>query len=139
MPAELIKLVLSASNTVSGDVNVSTVTDVAPIASRYAANVTALMILGGNTTIPATSFRDDNGNSLAAGGLPVPNTETVVNVYVNGVLQQGGLSTLSANNLLIRASILLGAPVVLEYLNFSNVTSASTATNTLAVDTVIDT
>ncbi|MTH54391.1 DUF4183 domain-containing protein [Bacillus mangrovi] len=139
MPAELIKLVLSAANTVTGDVTVSTTTDVSPVISRYAANVTALMILGGVTTIPAASFRDDNGDPVPAGGLPVPDASSAFNVFVNGVLQQGELSTLTANSLAINAGILLGVPVVLEFQDFSNVTSSSAASNTLGVTTTIDT
>jgi hypothetical protein len=138
MPVPYLKLVLTATNTVGGNVNVNTTTNVATNVHRYSATVIALMILGGNTTIPATSFVDDAGNPVPAGGLVVP-TSGFYNVYINGVLQHGGLSTLTTNNLVIATPVLLGVTVVLEVEDFSGTTSTSTATNNITVSTTINT
>ncbi|MFC7748519.1 DUF4183 domain-containing protein [Paenibacillus thermoaerophilus] len=51
------------------------------------------------TTVPDTSFFDDNGDPVTAGGLPVPPAGGYLNVYVNGMLQAGGLSALTNTQL----------------------------------------
>ncbi|WP_310189198.1 DUF4183 domain-containing protein [Bacillus sp. 3255] len=49
---------------------------------------------------PCTAdFFDDNGDPVAA--LPAPPTDGYYNVYVNGVLQEGGLSTLTTASLVL--------------------------------------
>jgi hypothetical protein len=136
MAVPYLKLVLTATNTVGGNVNVNTTTNVATSVHRYSATVIAIMISGGTTTISATSFVDDNGNPVSAGGLIVP-TAGFYNVYINGVLQHGGLSSLTTSNLVINTAVVLGVTVVLEVEDFSGTTSTSTATNNITVSTTI--
>jgi hypothetical protein len=138
MAAPYLKLFLTATNTVGGSVDVTTTTNVAADVTRYSATVVLGMIGGGTTTVPATAFVDDNGDPVPAGGLVVP-TDGYYNLYINGVLQHGGLSTLTVNNLVIQASIVLGVTVVLEVQDFAGTTSASTAVNNTTVSTTINT
>jgi Domain of unknown function (DUF4183) len=139
MAASLVKLVLTANNTVGGTITTTTTTNVAPVTHRYVAHVTLGMITGGVTTIPATSFVDDTGTALSSGGLPTINANSYYTVDINGVLQQSGLSTLTTNDLVINSAILVGAPVILEVVDFSGTTSTSTSTNGVTVSTVINT
>ncbi|GGE53939.1 DUF4183 domain-containing protein [Priestia taiwanensis] len=139
MPASLVKLVITADNTVGGSITTTTTTNVAPVTTRYVANVTAGMISGGVTTIPATSFLDDTGTALSSGGLPTINANSYYTVQINGVLQQSGLSTLTNNDLVINAAVLVGVPVTLEIVNFSGTTSTSTSTNGVTVSTTLNT
>ncbi|WP_162595895.1 DUF4183 domain-containing protein [Bacillus sp. CGMCC 1.16541] len=137
MPAELIKLVIVAENTVTGEVQTTTETEVRPDALKFVANVTADMVTGGQTVIPATSFTDDNGDPITT--LPVTTATNYYNVYINAVLQQQELSVITAANVTISAEILVGAPVVLELVDLSDTTSTSTSTNNLDVTTIINT
>ncbi|MGW9530614.1 DUF4183 domain-containing protein [Paenibacillus terrae] len=57
-------------------------------------------ISGGVTTIPVQSFTNDSGISVAVNGLTVPTSSGYYNVFVNGTLQRGGLTTLSTTNLI---------------------------------------
>lgn len=121
MPASLIKLYVSATASAPTATGGTVTTTVDPGVTRYSASVTSGMI-GTDTTIPAASFVDDSGTAVT--DLPAPPTDGYFNVYVNGVLQQGGLSTLSTTNLVISTTaITAGTPVVLEVADFSNTTS----------------
>ncbi|MBW7474760.1 DUF4183 domain-containing protein [Paenibacillus oenotherae] len=132
----VIKIHLEAESVVSGTITITTVTSVVPTVRRYTATVVLGNILGGTTTIPATSFTGDNGAALPAGGLTVPTSSGYYNVYVNGVLQRSGLSTLSTTSLIISTALLIGASVVVEVVNFTS-TASSTSTNNIAVTTTI--
>ncbi|KSU87811.1 hypothetical protein AS180_11390 [Priestia veravalensis] len=137
MPAELIKLFITASSNVTGTVDTTTTTEVSPDSLKFVAIVTAGMVVGDTTTIPATSFLDDNGDPVAA--LPTPAADNVYNVYINGVLQQAGLSVITPAQVTISAPVPVGVPVVLELDDFADVTSTSTSTTNLDVDTTIST
>lgn len=132
----VIRIYLEAESIVSGTISITTVVNVVPTVSRYSATVVLGNILGGTTTIPATSFTGDNGAALPAGGLTVPTASGYYNVYVNGVLQRSGLSTLSTTNLIIGTALLIGASVVVEVVNFTS-SASSTSTNNLTVTTTI--
>ncbi|QQZ11395.1 DUF4183 domain-containing protein [Heyndrickxia vini] len=129
----LIKPYQSATSTLSG--TTTTQTAVTPIVSRYFASVVIGNILGGVTTVPATSFKNDQGVNLPPGGLPVPGADTFYNVFVNGILQQGGLVTLTANNLTIRTALTIGVSVNIEVVNIT--ASSTTNTTGLSVNTTI--
>lgn len=115
MPASLIKSVVSGSATVS----------LTQARNLYTATVTAGMVSGGTTTIPDTSFVDDNGTAVSAGGLPTAGSG-VFDVYVNGVVQQSGLSTISSTQLVINAALGTGVPVSLK-----RVTTSGSSTVTI--------
>lgn len=83
-------------------------------------------------TIPATDFTDDNDNPLGANGLPngIP-ASGYVNIYVDGVLQQGSLLTSLTDTTLVLTSLptpfTVGAPIALEVVSFENI--ATNVTN----------
>lgn len=130
MAAFLIKLHITATasqQTLSGGVVTTTVT---PAVTRFSATVTAAMIGTGTTTIGDTSFFDDTGTAVAAGGLPGVPARGFVNVYVNGVLQQGGMVTSFTSTQLVLATDLIpeNVPVVLEVVDTSNAGSSTITT-----------
>ncbi|MBZ6453348.1 MAG UNVERIFIED_CONTAM: DUF4183 domain-containing protein [Paenibacillus polymyxa] len=88
------------------------------------------------TTIPAQNFTNDSGTSVAANSLVVPTSNGYYNVFVNGTLQRGGLTTLSPTNLIINTGLLVGATVVIEVINF-NTSASSTSVNNVTVTTTI--
>jgi hypothetical protein len=132
----IIKLLIKAVNTLTGNVTTTTVASIVPNVNRYTAIVVIGNILGGTTTIPAQNFTDDSGTSVPIGGLTVPTSSGYFNVFVNGILQRGGLCTLSSTSLIINSALVLGVTVIVEVINFtSNATSIST--NNISVNTTI--
>lgn len=106
-------------------------TSVTPAVSRYFAIITGDMIGETETTIPAANFIDDADAPVTA--LPVLTAEEYYNVYINGVLQQSSLFTLSATELVIAAiDISVGVPVSLEVASFTGTTSTLTTPPTIS-------
>lgn len=135
MAASLIKLFVTATSDAPVATGGTVTTTVNPGVSRFNASVTAGMIGASDTTIPASSFVDDTGTAVT--DLPSPPTDGYFNVYVNGVLQQSGLSTLTTTNLVLSTtSISAGTPVVLEVSDFSGTTSSITAEPTISAPTI---
>lgn len=132
----VIKMNLNAQSTVSGNVTVTTATNTVPTVHRYTAGIVLGNIIGSTTVVQATSFTDDAGSTVPANGLVVPPANGYFNLYVNGVLQRSGMSTLSAANLTINTALLVGASVVVEVV-ILNSTSTSNSTNGLSVTTSI--
>ncbi|MBP1962544.1 DUF4183 domain-containing protein [Paenibacillus aceris] len=78
---------------------------------------------------------DDGGNAVVA--LPAPPTDGYYNVYVNGVLQEGGLSTLTTASLVLATTAAVaGTPVVLEVADFSTASSTITVEPTISAPTI---
>jgi len=95
-----------------------------PDTTRYFATLTAGMLGATNTTIPAGSFVDDSDAAINA--LPALTANDYFNVYINGVLQQKSLSTLTTADLVLNATtpeLSAGIPVQLEIVSFANVSS----------------
>lgn len=88
------------------------------------------------TTIPATRFTNNRGATVPAGGLVVPTASGYYNLYVNGIMQRSGLSTLTTSNLVINSALVVGASVVIEVVNFDS-TSNSATTQSLFVSTTV--
>lgn len=132
----VLKNFLKAISTIKGNVNVNTTITVIPVVNRYTATVVLGNILGSTTTIPAQNFTNDAGNSVPAGGLDVPAINGYYNVFVNGVLQRGGLTSLTASSLVINSALVLGVSVVLEVIRFTG-NAVSTSSNSLSVDTSV--
>jgi len=125
LPASLVKLFITATASQPVASNGEVTTTVNPTVSRFVATVDAGMIGPTETVIQADSFVDDNGDPVT--DLPVPSTSGYFNVYSNGVLQEGGLSALTATELtLATTDIQPGTPVILEIVDFSNTTSQIT-------------
>ncbi|MEK4381744.1 DUF4183 domain-containing protein [Aeribacillus sp. FSL K6-2848] len=118
MPLQLMKLVVTASTT----------TNVVPQDQRFFYVTTAETAPGSMLTIDAADFFQDDGSAVTE--LPALSADnSYYNVYVNGVLQMGGLSTytpgattvgsLSINVPAGGDSILADTPIVLEVVNYS--------------------
>ncbi|MFK4470890.1 hypothetical protein ABH897_000605 [Paenibacillus sp. RC73] len=132
----IIRIYLKADSIVSGSIAVTTNINITPIVNRYTATVVLGNILGGVTTIPAQSFTNDSGTSVAANGLIVPTSSGYYNVFINGTLQRGGLTTLSTANLIINTGLIVGVTVVIKVINF-NTRASSTSVNNVTVTTII--
>ena len=132
----IIKPVYTATSTVTGDVTVATTTSLTPEPARFTVFVTAPMVAGGITSIPAASFIDDTGAAITA--LPAVTADSYANVYINGVIQPSSIYTLSTTALNIDDEVTVGAPVIVEFVTHT-ATSTSTPTSTLGVTTIITT
>jgi hypothetical protein len=64
--------------------------------NKYDSTASAGTVTGGDLTILAGSFTDDNGNAITA----FPNHATF-SVYINGMIQPNGISTLTSAQLVI--------------------------------------
>lgn len=134
MAASLIKLFVTATASVPVATGGTISTTVDPSVTRFNAVITAGMITT-DTTIPAASFLDDNGNAVVA--LPAAPTDGYFNVYVNGMLQEGGLSTLTTASLVLATTAALPlTPVVLEVSDFSTTSSSITVEPTISAPTI---
>lgn len=130
MAASLIKLFVTATASVPVATGGTISTTVDPAVTRFNAFITAGMITT-DTTILAASFLDDNGDPIVA--LPAPPTDGYYNVFVNGVLQEGGLSTLTTASLVLATTAAVaGTPVVLEVADFSTTSSTITVEPTIS-------
>ncbi|NOU99721.1 DUF4183 domain-containing protein [Paenibacillus planticolens] len=134
MAASLIKLYVTATATAPVATGGTVETTVDPAVTRFNATLTSGMITT-DTTILAASFFDDNGDPVVA--LPAPPTDGYYNVYVNGVLQEGGLSTLTTASLVLATTqAVAGTPVVLEVADFSSASSTITVEPTISAPTI---
>ncbi|MDP9726334.1 hypothetical protein J2W44_005446 [Priestia aryabhattai] len=132
----IIKPVYTATSTVTGDVTVATTTSLTPAPARFTVFVSAPMVAGGITSIPAASFIDDTGAAITT--LPAVTANSYANVYINGVIQPTSVYTLSTTALNIDDEVTVGAPVIVEFVTHT-ATSTSTPTSTLGVTTIITT
>jgi len=132
----IIKPVYTATSIVTGGVTVATTTSVTPAPARFTVFVTAPMVAGGITSIPAGSFIDDTGAAITT--LPAVTANSYANVYINGVIQPTSVYTLSTTALNIDDEVTVGAPVIVEFVTHT-ATSTSTPTSTLGVTTIITT
>lgn len=127
MPASLIKLSITATSSqptlTGGDVD----TTVTPSSSQYVALASAGTLAGTTLTILATAFADDNGTLASA----FPANTGYYNLYINGVLQQDGLSTVTTSQIEIQDGdeISTTSPIVVQFV-------ASAADSTLTPPTV---
>ncbi|OCT11844.1 hypothetical protein A8709_28675 [Paenibacillus pectinilyticus] len=139
MSEHLITSYATATSQVSGTITTTTTTTLTPAVKRFSATVVIGNILSGVTTIPSTSFKDDSGTTLAANSLTVPGSNGYYNVFVNGVLQLGGILTLTTASLVISNSLTIGVTVLLETLSFTASSTSTSTTNNLVVTTTIHT
>ena len=72
--------------------------------------------------MPANLFTDDNGNAVTQ--FEIFNPNGYVNLYINGVVQEGGIYTVTPNALIfepVGGTIFAGTPIIIESLGFSMV------------------
>ncbi|WP_019638614.1 DUF4183 domain-containing protein [Paenibacillus fonticola] len=115
-------------------------TTINPVTSRFFATITADMIGPTETTILAASFTDDDDGPVTSLPPIVP-ANNYFNVYINGVLQQNSLSTLTTASLVLDTTdLLIGTPVSLEIASFAAAASDLTTPPTIsAPDITINT
>jgi len=124
MAATLFKLAITAE----------TVTTVStkPVVERLFYTVDSQHIDAGVLTIPANAFVDDQGNTLT-GNIPSVSTDNgYYLLFVNGVLQQEDLYTVSDTQVVIQDAdrIQLGAPITLIVTNFAPEADSTTTITT---------
>ncbi|AIQ64166.1 hypothetical protein PSTEL_14860 [Paenibacillus stellifer] len=135
MAASLIKLFVSATASAPVATGGAATTTITPAVTRYNAAITADMITASNTTIPADSFLDDTGAAISA--FPSVPSTAYIHVYVNGVIQEAGLSSLSTTQLVLSTtSAPAGAPVNVVITDLTNVSSPITTEPTISAPTI---
>ena len=95
-----------------------------PIVNRYFYIVTADINLTNGAALNADLFWEDNGDQVAAFTIIHPNG--YVNLYINGVMQEGGIYTVTPASLNLKAessTIYRGTPIIIESLGFINQTN----------------
>ncbi|MDW0112992.1 DUF4183 domain-containing protein [Sporosarcina saromensis] len=93
---------------------------VTPIVNRYFYVAESTIDLTNGATLSANNFTDDAGNQVNSFTLFSPNG--YVNLYVNGVMQQGNMYTLDTNSLTITAdntTVAQGTPIIIETVGFT--------------------
>lgn len=128
----ILKLCMQALTTLTGNIN--TTTNLTCTNNKYSATVILSMIVGGVTTIPASSFINDAGNSVTS--LPSVPSNGYVTVYMNGTPLLNYQYTLSTNQLIINSALVVGAVVRVQLVS---VNASSTSTNNLTANTTIQT
>jgi hypothetical protein len=92
-----------------------------PTVNRYFYIPASNINLTTGATIPSKLFYKDNGNPTTEFIIFSPNG--YVNLYINGVMQNGGLYSLNANSLIINptaGTIRAGTSIIIESLGFSS-------------------
>ncbi|KAE8558198.1 DUF4183 domain-containing protein [Paenibacillus polymyxa] len=131
----IIKPVFTAVATAPVSTGGAITTTITPATTRFFATITAGMIGATETTVPAASFVDDADAPVVA--LPALTATDSSNYYINGVIQQSSLFTLSTASLVIASvDITPGVPVVIEIADFSGTTSTITTQPTISAPTV---
>ncbi|MDF9841467.1 MULTISPECIES: DUF4183 domain-containing protein [unclassified Paenibacillus] len=131
----LIKPVFTATSTTPVATGGAIGTVVTPAATRFFATVAAGDVGPVVTTITAASFVDDANAPVV--DLPTLTSNEYFNVYVNGVLQQKSLSTVSPASLVLDTNaIAVGVPVSLEVASFANVASSITTQPTISTPVI---
>jgi hypothetical protein len=122
MAATLFKLAIAASST--------TTVSTKPAVKRYFYKLNPTDVDEGTLTIPAESFVDDAGDTVATITLATENNGYYL-LFVNGVLQQETLYTVAADEVevLDAASIPEDAIITLVVTNFDPAANTSTTVN----------
>lgn len=95
--------------------------NVSGTSTRFFDVLAASLAVTDGTTIPASAFLNDSGNAATA--FPVV-TNGYYNLYINGVLQEGGSYTVSASELTfngVTGTISAGTPLIVEAVELNTV------------------
>ncbi|MGE6575733.1 DUF4183 domain-containing protein [Paenibacillus xylanexedens] len=131
----VIKPVYTATSTTPVASGGAIGTVVTPATTRYFAAVAAGDIGETTITIAATSFVDDADAPVVA--FPALTASQTYNVYVNGVMQQSSLSTVTTTSLVLdTVDISVGVPVTLEIASFANTVSTITTQPTISTPVI---
>jgi hypothetical protein len=91
-----------------------------PTVNRFFFIPTTDLHLNNPQTIPANQFINDSGNPVTS--FPDLDHSSYLNLYINGILQEGGLYRLSTDALTIAPtgdSIYAGTSIIIETVQFS--------------------
>ncbi|GGA30521.1 DUF4183 domain-containing protein [Psychrobacillus lasiicapitis] len=100
------------------------VVNVIPTVKRYFYIPEANLNLASGTTIFSNLFTDDDGNQVT--NFMSFNPNGYANLYINGVIQEGGLYTVNTQSLTIapvNSTISAQTPIIVELLTFSTTLS----------------
>ncbi|WP_349948398.1 DUF4183 domain-containing protein [Lacrimispora sp. BS-2] len=126
MATQLFKLVIDATTTTDTAIN--------PEVDKYFYELREDERTGGTITIPATQFTDNNGD-IMTGNLTTAATDNgYYLLFINGVLQQSSLYTVSTDGSQVvitdAATVPVGAPITLIVNNFAPVSDSTTTVTT---------
>jgi hypothetical protein len=126
MATKLFKLVIDAVTTTDTDIN--------PAIDKYFYELREDERTDSTITIPATQFADDEGNVMTGNLTPVATGNGYYLLFINGVLQQSGLYTVSADGSQVviteAATIPVGSPITLIVTNFAPASDSDTTITT---------
>ncbi|MDM5247491.1 DUF4183 domain-containing protein [Lysinibacillus sp. G4S2] len=94
--------------------------NIIPTVNRYFYVVPSNIDLTNGATLPANLFFHDNGNTVTE--FTIFNPNGYVNLYINGVMQEGGIYSLTTTSLTLNpynSTIYRGTPIIIESLGFS--------------------
>ena len=94
--------------------------NIIPTVNRYFKIVTSDIDLTNGATLSASQFWNDNGNQATE--FIIFNPNGYVNLYINAVMQEGGIYTLTPTTLTLSPSnstIYSGTPIIIESIGFS--------------------
>lgn len=126
MATQLFKLVISADTT--------TDTDIHPAVDKYFYELREDERTGGTVTIPATQFTDNDGNVITGSLTTAAEDNGYYLLFINGVLQQSSLYTVSVDGAQVviteGSTIPVGSPITLIVNNFAPLSDSSTTVTT---------
>lgn len=123
MATTLFKLAITAETT--------TTVSTRPVVERYFYKFDSQHLEDGVLTIPANAFVDDQGDPVSSITLITANNG-YYNLFINGVLQQEGLYTVSETQVVIQdaADIKKDTPIILIVTNFDPEAQSTTTVTT---------
>lgn len=136
MPASLIKMYITATATAPTATGGSVSTTVSSTSQQVVALASAGTVTGTTLTILATAFVDGSGDPVTQ----FPTNSGFYSLYVNGVLQQEGLSTLTTSQISIEDGdqIATSSPIVIQFVastGNSTYTDPTISAPTITVET----
>jgi hypothetical protein len=126
MATKLLKLVMSAVTTTDVDIN--------PEISKYFYELREDERTDDVLTIPAAQFTDDAGNIMTGNLTTVSTDNGYYLLFINGVLQQSSLFTVSTDGSQVvinqASTIPVGTPITLTVNNFNPISTSTTTITT---------
>lgn len=112
----------------------TTDTDTNPEVEKYFYKLRAAERTSATITIPAVRFTDDAGNTMTGNLTTVSTDNGYYLLFVNGVLQQSSLFTVSAGGSQVvitqGSTVPVSAPITLAVNNFAPVSTSTTTVTT---------
>lgn len=126
MATNLFKLEIDAVTTTNTEMN--------PEIDKYFYELREDERTGGTVTIPAIQFTDDDGNIMTDNLTTVSTNNGYYLLFINGVLQQSSLYTISVDGSQVvitdAATVPVGAPITLIVNNFAPISDSDTTVTT---------